>query len=147
MRTRWVFTALAVVLAASCSACGNADGLYPVYGKVLYKGAPAEGATVYFHRKGPADAHDAVPSAVVQGDGTFLLASARGAAGAPPGAYHVLIEWRDFGQARKKGRKGYRSDQPPPDRLRGRYFNRTRPLLQAEVRPQANYLDPFELKD
>jgi hypothetical protein len=148
MRQRLFFTLTAIALAGSCPACGHADGHYPVYGKVLYKGEPAEGATVYFHRKGPADPlHDAVPTAVVQKDGTYRLTSARGTAGAPPGAYDVLIEWRDLGQARKKGQKGNRSDQPPPDRLRGRYFNRTRPVLQAEVRPQTNYLDPFELKE
>jgi hypothetical protein len=148
MRRRLLFTLTAVALAVNCSACGNADGRYSVVGKVLYKGEPAEGATVYFHRKGPADPlHDAVPTAVVQKDGTFRLVSARGAEGAPPGAYDVLIEWRDLGQTRKKGQKGSRSDQPPPDRLRGRYFNRTRPVLQAQVQPQANYLDPFELKD
>jgi len=147
MRRRLFLTLTATALAMSCSACGNADGRYPVVGKVLYKGEPAEGATVYFHRKGPADLHDPVPTAVVQKDGTFRLVSARGAAGAPPGPYDVLIEWRDAGKSAQKGRKGYRSDQPPPDRLRGRYFNRTRPLLQAEVRPQTNNLDPFELKD
>jgi hypothetical protein len=147
MRYRCVRTVAAVTLAASCAGCGNADGLYPVYGKVLYKGVPAEGATVYFHRKGPADSQETVPSGVVQEDGSFRLVAARGAAGALPGAYDVLIEWRDLGQVRKKGQKGYRSDQPPPDRLRGKYFNRSRPLLQAEVRSQTNYLDPFELKE
>ena len=32
-----------------------------------------------------------------------------------------------------------------PDRLNGRYFDISKPLLHAEVLPQSNTLDPFEL--
>ena len=34
-----------------------------------------------------------------------------------------------------------------PDRLKGRYFNVSKPLLQAEVKPGPNQLAPFELTD
>ncbi len=45
---------LACALASPCAGCGESNGLYPVYGKVNVNGEPASGATVYFHRTGPA---------------------------------------------------------------------------------------------
>jgi hypothetical protein len=165
MRTRWVVAIPVVAWALAYTGCRPA-ALNPVTGKVLYRGEPAAGATVYFHRNGgAAPAGDVIPTGIVQGDGRFWLAS-EDAAGAPAGTYHVLIEWLDKPSSSKGGAavrtaglgKGGRQDarspwKPgtsrvrPPDRLKGRYFDIERPLVKAEVKPGTNTLSPFELTD
>jgi hypothetical protein len=137
-----------------------------VSGKVLYKGEPAAGATVYFHRSGgDGPASEIIPTGVVQDDGRFWVASDE-AYGAPAGTYDVLIEWLDRPSSSKGGAtvkpagldKGGRktarapwrpgpSRVRPPDRLKGRYLDIERPLVKAEVRPGTNTLAPFELTD
>jgi hypothetical protein len=148
--------------AVAVSGCGGTPGYYPVYGKVLYKGEPAVGATVYFHREGGGDP---IPMGVVEADGSFQLSSDAGY-GAPPGQYRVLIEWRAkspsqgvvttvshtrevrVGQAVARApRKSRFSRTQPDDRLGGRYFRIEQPLLKAELKPESNTLAPFDLND
>ena len=40
------------LLALACSSCGHSAKLYPVTGKVLVKGTPAVGATVFLQQQG-----------------------------------------------------------------------------------------------
>src|SRR5262245_45207130 len=69
MRVSWLPLFLAAS-ALACSSCGK-SGLYPVSGKVLYKGEPAAGATVSFVRKGAAERlQEPAPQGVVQEDGS-----------------------------------------------------------------------------
>src|SRR5262249_42025032 len=73
------------IVTLSSAGCGNSQGHYPVYGKLLYKGQPAAGATVFFHPKGGANrAERQTPMGVVQEDGSFKLTD-RDAEGARPG--------------------------------------------------------------
>jgi hypothetical protein len=127
--------------AIACSSCGSSNGLYSVSGKVLYKGEPAKDALVYFHRKGATDRlQEHIPQGVVGEDGTFTLASPAGA-GALPGEYAVLIEWKE-GAGKTRGRS---PGLNAPDRFRGRYMNPNSPAFQVEVKPEKNRLPPFEL--
>src|SRR5262245_33026213 len=125
-----------------CLGCGNSAGLYPVSGKVLFKGEPAAGATVTFVRKGAADRlQEQTPQGVVQPDGTFALAGPLGM-GAPPGDYVVLVEWKE-GAGKVKGRSPGLS---APDRLKKRYLDPSRPLLTATGEAATNALPPFEVQ-
>ena len=67
----------------------------------------------------------------------------------------MLVEWRDWqgdgvvpvktrGKVKLVKRSRVRSG---PDRLKGRYFDISKPLLHAEVKPGSNQLTPFELTD
>ena len=135
---------LPAVLAASLASlgCGNGNGLYPVSGRVLFQGAPAVGATVTFVRKGAAASlNDQTPQGVVREDGSFTLAGPAGA-GAAPGEYAVLVEWK-VGAGKVRGRAPALS---APDRLKRRYLDAGRPLLTASVEAKSNALPPFELK-
>jgi hypothetical protein len=136
--------------------CGNSAGLVPVSGKVLYKGEAASGAVVYFHPHGePGTQRELVPFGVVQDDGRFSLTSDALGSGALPGSYSVLVEWRDGKESGVVPVKGKGQTNlvkrtrihAGPDRLKGRYFDASKPLLQAEVMPGTNQLEPFELKD
>jgi hypothetical protein len=126
----------------ACVGCGNSAGIYPVSGKVLYRGEPAVGATVTFVRKGAADRmQEHSPQGVVREDGTFTLTSPLGS-GAVPGEYAVLVEWKT-GAGKVKGRSPGLS---APDRLARRYLDPARPLLSATVEAKTNTLPPFELQ-
>jgi hypothetical protein len=132
---------LAAVLALACASCGNKNNLYPVSGKVIYKGAPAAGATVFFHRQGGDPLNEHSIMGIVQADGSFELVCGSLGKGAPPGEYDVLIEWkRVTGQGKGRPRRG-------PDELKGRYADPKRPLLQATVEARPTNLPPFELTD
>jgi hypothetical protein len=143
-------------LGMAAAGCGNPAGLVPVSGKVLYHGEPAAGAVVYFHRNLKAgEAQLPIPSGVVEDDGSFSLNSDNLGYGALPGTYSVLVEWRDGsgdgtvavktkGKVKLVKRSRVRSG---PDRVKGRYFDISKPLLHAEVKPGSNQLPPFELTD
>src|SRR5262245_61447417 len=93
MRNRVLFT-VAAAWSLACSSCGGPEGLHPVYGKVLYKGEPAAGATVYFHREGGIDpAKPVIPSGVVDEEGNYSLSTLDVGRGAPAGKYAVLVMW------------------------------------------------------
>ena len=82
-----------------------------------------------------------------------------------PGKYKVLIRWNPQKDpdapapapspaANKKVKKPTetvaeqrRDPKSATDRLNFRYFHLDKPLLFAEVKPETNNLDPFELKD
>jgi hypothetical protein len=140
--------------------CGHPAGLYPVTGKVLYKGEPAAGAVVYFHWEGPPPAPaSTIPFGIVEDDGSYYLAGDGQGDGCPPGKFAVLVEWKDRSEvpaaqpkpSRVKGkpitRVNSRSTRNNVDRLKGRYFDISKPLIHADVLPQSNSLAPFELVD
>jgi hypothetical protein len=154
MIRRWFVILAGMSLSLGAPGCGNPPGYYPVNGKVLYKGQPAAGAVVYFHPEGTgAPAMQTVPLGIVEDDGSFYLSCDGVGNGCPPGKYAVLVEWRDGagdgivpvktpGKTKLVKRSRVRSR---PDRLDGRYFNSSKPLIHAEVLPQSNSLAPFEL--
>jgi hypothetical protein len=157
MTTRLASVLAASTLAAVVAGCGESNGLYPVHGTVNYKGEPAAGASLYFHRKGAEGPGGEVPRAEVQSDGSFRLASGDLGGGALPGQYVVLVEWRQgplrthrLDTARTVGKAAAREGKPlllSDDRLKGRYFNIAQPRLTAEVKTESNNLPPFELTD
>jgi hypothetical protein len=126
-------------LALACTSCGN--GLYPVAGKVTYKGKPAAGATVFLRRQGGDPVNEHLIMGIVQGDGSFTLACGSVGPGAPPGEYDVLVEWKQ-GSNQAKGRP-----QKGPDRLKGLYADPKHPRLHAVVKAETNQLPPIELTD
>jgi hypothetical protein len=154
-------SALALAL-ASCS--GTAPGRYPVKGNVTYKGQPAAGASVHFRREGETPEESSnFPIGIVDQDGNFELKAEGLGYGALPGKYKVLVLWAPdaelnapAGKTTKKGKRAgpsvsvgeaRRDPSAVTDRLNFRYFKPEKPLLTAEVKPEANNLEPFELKD
>jgi len=131
-----------MLLALCCTSCRkNEHNLYPVSGKVRYKGAPAAGAAVFFNRQNRESLNEHLVMAVVQQDGSFELVCGPWGKGAPPGQYDVLIEWKPV-VAQLNG-----NPQRGPDKLNGRYADASRPLLHATVEAKKNELPSFELSD
>ncbi len=148
--------ALVAVVAGACVGCGSSD-LIPATGQVLYKGQPAAGATLHFHRQGVDDAkhRGLIPSAITDEDGRFRVSSDTLGAGAPAGRYAVLITWpvdlnEDNPPPTKKARTiSSNSDfkRTPTDRLKGRYANAEKPHFFAEVGLGAGEIPPFQIND
>jgi hypothetical protein len=130
---------LTAAVALACTSCGN--GIYPVSGKVTYKGRPAAGAAVFFQRQGVNLVNEPMIMGLVQQDGSFSVVCGDKGAGAPPGEYDVLIEWRPP-SSQPKGLA-----QNASDRLGGRYADPKNPRLHAQIKAGTNNLPPFELTD
>ena len=129
------------VLALACVSCGNKDNIYPVSGKVMYKGAPAAGATVFLYRQGGDSMNDHTIMGIVQGDGSFELVCGSFGKGAPPGKYDVAIEWKHVsGQSKGRPRHG-------PDQLKGRYADPKRPRFRTTIEARRNDLAPFVITE
>jgi hypothetical protein len=135
---RKVVFCLTAALALTSVSCSNSS-LYPVVGKVTYKGIPPAGATVFFYRHGVESLSEHLIMGVVQADGSFELVCDALGKGAPAGDYDVVIEWKPVTR-RRQGRP-----QRGPDVLRGRYADPKHPLLHAVIRAETNNLPPFEL--
>jgi hypothetical protein len=138
---RKVVFCLWAALALACASCGNKNNTYPVSGKVTYKGSPASGATVFFHRQGGDAMNDHLIMGIVQEDGSFELVCGSLGKGAPPGEYDVLIEWkRVTGQSKGRPQQG-------PDKLKGRYTDPKHPRFHVVIKAERNDLAPFDLTD
>jgi hypothetical protein len=155
---------LALVLAASPVSCGRSDGppLYPVHGKVMFKGQPAAGATVFLRREGPPPPGTEalgplVPSGQVDDQGNFSIRLDQFGDGAPVGDYKALVAWRvkydgnlsDFApvSSKKKAKKKLVDDKPDmiPDRLGERFMKPETSPFPVQVKAEKNDLQPFDV--
>jgi hypothetical protein len=166
---RFVAATAVAALGYLCVSCeGTAPGLSSVTGKLVCNGQPAAGAVLSFHRQGgdtpaPKDSTQLIPSAVVKDDGSFTVETHPLGFGAAPGKYAILVQWpenNDPVQARSAGKpkstviKGKKVDMTrhdkldsvTPDRLKGRYSDASKPLLEKEVKPGPNDLGTLEIE-
>lgn len=129
------------VLALTSVCCASNKEIYPVSGKVFYKGVPATGAAVFLQRRGGDSMNEHLMMGIVQEDGSFEIVCGALGKGAPPGDYNVLIEWKSVaGQGKGRSQHG-------PDRLNGRYADPQKPLLHATVKAENNDLPALELTE
>lgn len=129
------------LLALACASCSNKNNIYPVSGKVTYKGAPAAGAAVFFYRQGADPMNEHMVMGIVQADGSFELVCGSLGTGAPTGEYDVVIEWKQVSGQSKGG------PQHRPDQLKGRYADPKHPRIHANIKAERNELAPFDLTD
>ncbi len=130
-----VVAACALVVLAGCGAREEGPPLFPVSGKVLFKGEPAAGAQVYFHPPGPADSKKLRPHGKADAKGVFRLSTRRSEDGAAEGEYTVTIVWPVAPDT-----------DDSPDRLKGRYQQAQYSRIRVRVKSGDNQLDPFDLK-
>jgi hypothetical protein len=114
-----------------------------VQGKVLVRGAPAEGANVTLYpaiveSKKPAAP---APSGMTDSQGVFKLSSYDAGDGAPEGEYKVAVIWQE------PLPPGVReSAEGPKDRLGGRYADPQKSKLTANVEQGGGEIPPFALQ-
>lgn len=130
-----------LILLALASCNGSNRGLYPVTGHVTWKGDPATGAVVFFHRQDAGALKEQVTMAIVDEEGTFQVVCGSLGKGAAPGDYAVTIEWKEVeGQQKGGPRRG-------ADRLKGRYADPKNPRYRVTIRPERNELEAFDLTE
>lgn len=148
-------TAIATAAWAACAPGGDRPAVYPVKGKVTYRGKPiTEGAVVYEleggeQSGGSGSEPGAWPFRVVgkiQADGTFQLRAFPDGDGLPEGHYKVGITSR---RGRSEGRL-FKADtkiaKGNPDVLRGRYADPKTSGLKDEVARDRSNEPSFDLK-
>lgn len=143
---RQASVAVIVLVGLACISCGdgrNFPAVYPVKGKILVNGEPANEAQIVLHRTSKADfSIPTTPQAVTESNGEFDITSYHSKDGAPEGEYVVTIEWRERSGLSKMEFEG-------ADRLGGAYGKvektKTMPGFQVKVDKQAVVLPPFNL--
>lgn len=145
MRNLLVYSATLVSLCGV--GCGADDGrpkVFPVHGKVLVNGQPADGAKVTFFpvsveaKSGTAKLPP--PSGTVDVSGMFHLETFKPEDGAPAGDYRVTVVWLEAPPANAQGIFNQK------DRLQGRFANPEKSTLKAQVPDGGGEIPPFELK-
>jgi hypothetical protein len=136
---RWMsggFVAVAVLSLVSCQPSESRKPTFAVTGKLLINGKPGEHATVVLHPVG-ATGPDAVrPRGKVAADGSFQLTTYDGNDGAPAGDYAVTVElWL----------AGTRSEDPPANRLNGKFAKPESSGLKATVKNAPTTLEPITI--
>jgi hypothetical protein len=134
---------LGTVLACACITqlgCSGGDTIptYPVSGRVLVGGEPAAGAFVVFHPTGEAVPDQVRPTAQVQADGSFALATNDAADGAPAGEYAVTIEWYKLVQKGGEAQAGPNVVPPP-------YARPESTPIKVTIVENDNPLPPFQI--
>lgn len=121
----WCSLFLLTSLLVGCRA--EEDRLFPLRGKVLYKGKPIPSAEIVFHPlfEGPGW----MPVATVAGDGTFEAGTKQPGDGALAGRYRVTITWYPNATDENQGRnflpKCYSDGKTSP--------------LEVEVNPESDH--------
>src|SRR5262245_38406517 len=125
--------AVAAAMLTTIAACGKNDEhvrVYPVQGKVIVRGMPAEGTRVVFYPvSDELKKHGMpVPDGTTDAQGVFKLKSYKVDDGAPEGEYKVGIIWLESLPPN--------ADPDvvlPKDRLAGRYSDPQKSQLTAKV--------------
>jgi len=137
-------TLLAVSLPC-CSCSGSKEQpVFPVQGKVLFRGKPATGALVIFHPLNRPELEKGMPRAVVQDDGSFAVTTFAAKDGAPAGDYAVSITWKTTSE-KIPSRKG--RPKRVPTNFPEKYKNPKTSGLVVRVEETQNELRPFDIKD
>jgi hypothetical protein len=134
MRWSRVLSVLCFFLALLTLACNGRrerKEVYPVRGKVLFEGKPAEGARVVFHSGDGGDERAILPHAKVGADGSFVMSTYNFEDGAPEGTYRVTVT--------------HIQGNGPANLLPARFESPTTSGLQITVAKPGTDLEPFLL--
>jgi hypothetical protein len=140
--TRRTFLLLGVSLALLCciSCSSGKRKLYPVRGKVLCEGKPAEDAIVTLHALDASQPMAQVSSGRVKADGSFAIGTYDPEDGAPPGDYKVIIIWLPPNALARIS-----PDGRLPNNLPDLYSDAKTTPLKIQVNEGPNDLPPYDL--
>jgi len=126
-------------------ACSQGAVLYPVEGKVIFKGKEAGGATVVFHPKEGDPVKTPRSVGFTAEDGTFKLKTGE-KSGAPAGTYRVTMIWsKDVPTGKKKGEMNMNMTVETYDVFDGAYAEMGKSKIDITIKPGENKLEPFRI--
>lgn len=138
----------AVVGIVGSASCGpptiQREPVFPVQGRIIVSGKPADGAVVCFHPLNDAKGNAMRSHAQVAADGTFSLTTYVKEDGAREGAYAVTVYWADTAKTARSEEE--ESSDLPPDRLKGRFANPQVSKLRATIGPKPTVFEPVDLE-
>ena len=133
--------ALLVALAAGYERPDGRKPVFPVAGRVTFKGEPMAGAMIGFHPLDDPDPRAARMQATAGKDGRYTLTTYTTGDGAPAGGYAVTIYWPGQRVKRKADTPAAEDDEIPPDRLKREFADPKTTRLRATVRAEPNTID------
>ena len=130
---------LLLLLSLLVTSCGKSrfKPTYPVKGRVLVDGEPAEGVTVRFHSLDDPDDELVRPVATTDANGSFLLTTYNVNDGMPAGSYAVSLFWLP---------KGFQGPIERGNKLPERYSKAATSGIKVQIAAGENVLPPFELE-
>ena len=137
-------SSLAVLFALLTFGCGQGEGrkpVFPVSGRVTYKGEPMAGTMIGFHPLDDPDPRAVRMQAIADLDGNYTLTTYTTGDGAPAGEYAVTLYWPGQRVKRKTDNPESEDDEIPPDRLNRSYADPKSTKLRATVQAMPNKLD------
>lgn len=85
---------MALALSVGCGKSETAQApVYPVKGKITFRGYPIQGASIALHPKAGAQAGVPTPRASVDQQGNFTVTTFNANDGAPAGEYTLTVLW------------------------------------------------------
>jgi hypothetical protein len=137
----WIVCILTFIAGCSETTVPRGPEAYPVKGKVMYRGKPAEGFRVAFHPLEPWNGAQFAPSGTTNAAGEFAIHSYKEDDGAPAGDYVVTFSWP------QEISTGDPDDAPRiVDRLRGALASPQKSNLRVTIVKGENSLEPFVLQ-
>ena len=131
---------LAVV--SGCSSEPPRVPVFPVTGKVTFKGKPADGAQVVLFPVNTENTAELAPSGKVGKDGTFSLTAYEPGDGAPEGDYVATISWRKM----VSGGKGEGGATAGPDVIPKQYGSAATSPVKVSVKGGPTQIPPIAIK-
>ena len=146
MRAALVFISLCMIVGCSQRE-ENRVAVYPVVGKLLVAGKPAQRAEITLHplsSEGKVDTTTPAakvirPFAIVESDGVFRPTTFKQGDGAPAGDYAITVRWPSYTVDAGEEIAG-------PDQLKGQYGDRNKPVRKVSIKPAENELPTIDLK-
>jgi hypothetical protein len=133
--------AFGIIALASCADGRNLPPVYPVKGKILVNGKPAEECQITLNPTSD-DKKVVIPQGMTDANGEFQITSFYANDGAPTGEYVATVTWRERSGITKQEFEGI-------DRLGGVYAKvektKALPGFVVKVEKQAVELPPLEL--
>ena len=146
--SRYVAFTITICVSVTCfDGCSKGvvdrDKVYPVSGKVLVQGKPAEGARITFYQADETANRPgmAIPFGDVDSSGVYHLQSYVPGDGAPVGDYRVAVAWLEPIPPGMNPESVTRKD-----RLAGRYADPEKSNLTAKVESGGGEIPVFDLK-
>src|SRR5262249_4117417 len=122
--------------------CSCGDGrkqCFPASGEIYVDGKPAPDAIITLFPVDGSDPKSVRPFGMADETGAFRISSYVQGDGAPAGEYIVTLEWRERSGLLKNNFEG-------PDRLKGKYADRTKSTLRVTIEKKSNDLGRYDLK-
>jgi len=130
------------LLVTSCQGKSKFKPVYPVKGRVLVNGQPAEGVTVFFNLVNDPAVTDSnelyvKPKGRTDADGWFTLTTYKNNDGVPAGGYVVTLFWVP---------KGFKGNIAAANKLPAHYKDPETSEIKVQIDEKTNVLEPFEVQ-